>query len=146
IRARQPAGIILSGGPKSVSEEGAPTCDPALFAIGTPVLGICYGMQLMAHSLGGTVGPAPQREYGHATVTIGHGVPERAAHASAGRRDGGGPGADPAALFAGIPPAIRVWASHGDLVAAAPAGFEVVATSANAPIAAMSDPARLLYA
>ncbi len=148
IRARQPAGIILSGGPKSVSDEGAPTCDPALFAIGTPVLGICYGMQLMAHSLGGTVAPAPQREYGHATVTIGgrSRVPEDAADASGSRPDGEGPGADPAALFAGVPPAIRVWASHGDLVAAAPAGFEVVATSANAPIAAMSDPARALYA
>ena len=125
IRARQPVGIILSGGPKSVSDEGAPKCDPALFEIGTPVLGICYGMQLMAHSLGGRVEPAPQREYGHATVTI--------------------TGA-PAALFVDVPPEIRVWASHGDLVAAAPTGFSVVATSANAPIAAMSNATRALYA
>src|SRR5438093_10071856 len=70
IRARRPAGIILSGGPKSVSDPGAPRCDPSLFDVGTPVLGICYGMQLMAHSLGGRVEPAPQREYGHATVRI----------------------------------------------------------------------------
>ena len=90
---------------------------------GTPVLGICYGMQLMAHSLGGRVAPAPQREFGHATVTI-TGTP--------GRRG---------ALFADVPAEIRVWASHGDFVAAAPAGFSVVATSANAPIAAMADPA-----
>jgi GMP synthase (glutamine-hydrolysing) len=134
IRARHPAGIILSGGPRSVSEQGAPQCDPGIFDMGTPVLGICYGMQLMAHSLGGTVGPAPQREYGHATVTI------------TSRPGSFGPGADPAALFVDVPPTIRVWASHGDLVAAAPDGFAVVATSANAPIAAMSDPDRARYA
>jgi GMP synthase (glutamine-hydrolysing) len=141
IRARNPVGIILSGGPKSVSDAGAPTCDPALFGIGTPVLGICYGMQLMAHSLGGKVAPAPQREFGHATVTI------------TSRTDPFGPGmgtpgsgADPTALFVDVPQAIRVWASHGDFVAAAPTGFAVVATSANAPIAAMSDPDRALYA
>ncbi len=124
IRARHPAGIILSGGPKSVSDAGAPACDAALFTLGTPVLGICYGMQLMAHVLGGRVAPAPQREFGHATVTI----------------------TGSAALFANVPPAIRVWASHGDFVAAAPDGFSVVATSANAPIAAISDPTRALYA
>jgi GMP synthase (glutamine-hydrolysing) len=128
IRARQPAGIILSGGPKSVSDTGAPACDQALFDIGTPVLGICYGMQLMAHSLGGRVAPAPQREFGHATVTI------------------TGPSGPSTALFANIPPSIRVWASHGDFVAAAPAGFAVVATSANAPIAAMANPSRALHA
>jgi GMP synthase (glutamine-hydrolysing) len=124
IRARQPVGIILSGGPKSVSEAGAPHCDPALFGIGTPVLGICYGMQLMAHTLGGKVAPAPQREFGHATVRI----------------------AETGPLFADVPSEIRVWASHGDFVAAAPAGFAVMATSANAPIAAMADAHRHLYA
>ena len=138
IRARRPAGIILSGGPKSVSDAGAPACDPAVFDPGPPVLGICYGMQLMAHSLGGRVEPAPQREFGHATVTI------------TGNPDALGAGAggtgNAAALFVDIPPAIRVWASHGDFVAAAPSGFAVVATSANAPIAAMSDPGRALYA
>jgi GMP synthase (glutamine-hydrolysing) len=133
IRARQPAGIILSGGPKSVSESGAPRCDPGVYAIGRPVLGICYGMQLMAEALGGRVAPAPSREFGHATVTI------------TGRPGPFGPG-DPAALFVDVPDELRVWASHGDFVAAAPAGFSVVATSANAPIAAMADPQRALYA
>jgi GMP synthase (glutamine-hydrolysing) len=127
IAARAPAGVILSGGPKSVSDAGAPRCDPALFAAGTPVLGICYGMQLMADTLGGAVAPAPHREFGHARVTV------------------TGVGA-PVALFTDVPCDIRVWASHGDLVASAPGGFSVVATSANAPIAAMSDPSRSLYA
>jgi GMP synthase (glutamine-hydrolysing) len=124
IRARRPVGIILSGGPKSVSDAGAPTCDQALFDLGVPVLGICYGMQLMAHALGGRVEPAPQREFGHAVVNIG----------------------STCALFSDVPSEIRVWASHGDFVAAAPAGFSVVATSANAPVAAMQAPARNLYA
>jgi GMP synthase (glutamine-hydrolysing) len=137
IRARQPAGIILSGGPKSVSDPGAPVCDPALFDIGKPVLGICYGMQLMADVLGGRVAPAPQREYGHATVTITGRQPRCESAAS------DGPGA---MLFANVASEIRVWASHGDLVAAAPVGFAVVATSANAPIAAMVEPDRQLYA
>ncbi len=124
IRARRPAGIILSGGPKSVSDAGAPKCDAAVFDVGIPVLGICYGMQLMADTLGGTVAPARQREFGHALVTVTESAP----------------------LFAGVPPEIRVWASHGDFVAAAPEGFSVVATSANAPVAAMMDEPRALYA
>jgi GMP synthase (glutamine-hydrolysing) len=125
LRSRNPVGIILSGGPKSVSDAGAPRCDPGLFDAGTPVLGICYGMQLMAHALGGRVAPAPQREFGHAVVTI----------------------ADPAAaLFNDVPAEIKVWASHGDFVAAPPAGFTVAATSANAPVAAMADADRRLYA
>jgi GMP synthase (glutamine-hydrolysing) len=137
IRARKPAGIILSGGPKSVSDLGAPKCDPGVYDIGSPVLGICYGMQLMAENLGGRVDPAPQREYGHAVVKL-TGAPRRPVD--------GIKTADPAALFVDVPEEIRVWASHGDFVSAAPAGFEVVATSANAPVAAMSDPSRLLYA
>jgi GMP synthase (glutamine-hydrolysing) len=127
IRERHPAGIILSGGPKSVSDPGAPLCDPAVFDLGRPVLGICYGMQLMAHTLGGRVAPAPQREFGHAGVKV----------ASRGAS---------AVLFDEVPPEIRVWASHGDFVASAPEGFDVVATSANAPVAAMADPSRQLYA
>jgi GMP synthase (glutamine-hydrolysing) len=127
IRGRKPVGIILSGGPKSVSDPGAPLCDPAVFNLGRPVLGICYGMQLMAHTLGGRVAPAPQREFGHAGVKV----------ASRGAS---------AVLFEEVPPEIKVWASHGDLVASAPEGFDVVATSANAPVAAMADPSRKLYA
>jgi len=140
IRARRPSGIILSGGPKSVSDPGAPKCDPRLFELGCPVLGICYGMQLMADTLGGRVAPAPQREFGHATVRV---------TAAAAKETGGGSSvltADPAALFADVPEELRVWASHGDFVEAAPKGFEVVATSANAPVAAMADPDRRLYA
>jgi len=132
IRARAPAGVILSGGPKSVSEPGAPTCDPALFEIGRPVLGICYGMQLMARVLGGRVAPAPQREFGHAVVTI------------LGRPAAPGHG-DAAPLFADVPDEIRVWASHGDFVAAPPEGFAVTATSANAPVAAMAHATRRLH-
>jgi GMP synthase (glutamine-hydrolysing) len=124
IRDRNPVGIILSGGPKSVSEAGAPTCDPALYDVGRPVLGICYGMQLMAHALGGRVEPAPHREFGHATVKV----------------------TNATTLFADVPEEIRVWASHGDFVAAAPPGFSVVATSANAPVAAMANPERQLHA
>jgi GMP synthase (glutamine-hydrolysing) len=127
IRERRPIGIILSGGPKSVLEAGAPACDPAVFALGKPVLGICYGMQLMTRSLGGTVEPAPQREFGHASVHL----------------QTEGPAA---ALFADVPAELRVWASHGDFVTAPPAGFSVTATSANAPVAAMADPSRSLYA
>jgi GMP synthase (glutamine-hydrolysing) len=144
LRARRPVGIILSGGPKSVSEEGAPKCDPAVFDIGAPVLGICYGMQLMAHSLGGRVEPAPQREYGHAMVTIAE--PATAAGFRPAGTTTATAVANAAALFVDVPPQIKVWASHGDLVAAAPSGFSVVATSANAPIAAMSNPTRGLYA
>jgi len=127
IRARKPVGIILSGGPKSVSDPGAPVCDPSVFDLGVPVLGICYGMQLMAHRLGGTVAPASHREFGHATVRV------SAQGASA-------------VLFTDVPEEIRVWASHGDFVAAPPPAFSIVATSANAPVAAMANPDRGLYA
>jgi GMP synthase (glutamine-hydrolysing) len=124
IRARNPVGIILSGGPKSVSDANAPKCEPLVFDLGLPVLGICYGMQLMAATLGGQVAPAPQREFGHATVKI----------------------TSSAALFDDVPPEIKVWASHGDFVAAPPTGFSIAATSANAPVAAMANPDRQLYA
>ena len=111
IAARHPVGIILSGGPSSVSDSGAPHTDPAILALGTPTLGICFGMQLMTHQLGGTVSPATSREYGHAVINLG-----------AGR------------LFRELPPSVKAWASHGDYEAAAPPGFEVTATSSNAPV------------
>jgi GMP synthase (glutamine-hydrolysing) len=124
IRRRHPVGIVLSGGPRSVREAGAPRCDRAVLDLGVPVLGICYGMQLMTATLGGAVEPAPHREFGHAMVDV----------------DGGCP------LFAGLPSSLKVWASHGDYVSAAPPGFSVTATSANAPVAAMEDASRRLYA
>jgi len=124
LRARKPVGVILSGGPKSVSEAGAPKSDPAVLEMGTPVLGICYGMQLMTDTLGGRVASAAHREFGHAMVQVSD------AHAR---------------LFNGVPGELRVWASHGDYVEAAPPGFRVVATSANAPVAAMEDTNRALY-
>ena len=130
IAQRSPVGIILSGGPKSVSEEGAPRCDRAVLQLGVPVLGICYGMQLMTDLLGGTVAPAPHREFGLATIRF-----EPTAPLFAG-----------AAAAAGGAGELRVWASHGDLVAAAPPGFAVTATSANAPVAAMAAPEQQLYA
>jgi GMP synthase (glutamine-hydrolysing) len=124
VMGRRPVGIILSGGPKSVSEPGAPHCEPGVFSAGVPVLGICYGMQLMTHTLGGEVAPAPHREFGHALINI---TPD-------------------APLLPTVPSELRVWASHGDFVKSAPAGFTVTATSANAPVAAMAAPDRRLYA
>ena len=124
ITRRTPIGIIMSGGPKSVSEPGAPRCERAVLETGVPVLGICYGMQLMTDLLGGDVAPAPHREFGLATIRI---EPE-------------------APLLGTLPAELRVWASHGDFVAAAPPGFVVTATSTNAPVAAMAAPDRRLYA
>jgi GMP synthase (glutamine-hydrolysing) len=125
IRAKQPRGIILSGGPSSVREDGAPRPDPEVLRMGLPTLGICYGMQLMTDMLGGTVGSAPHREFGHALVT---------------RAD------DQSRMLHGVPGELRVWASHGDFVAAPPPGFAVTATSANAPVAAMEAPDQGFYA
>ena len=124
IRARNPVGIVLSGGPRSVSEASAPRCDTAVFDAGVPVLGICYGMQLMTDALGGVVAPAPHREFGLATIAIEQGAP----------------------MLATLGSELRVWASHGDFVKSAPAGFAVTATSANAPVAAMADESRRFYA
>jgi GMP synthase (glutamine-hydrolysing) len=124
IAARQPVGVIFSGGPKSVSDAGAPRPDPRVFDLGIPTLGICYGMQLMTDMLGGSVERAPQREFGMATVALERETP----------------------LFDDLPPSLQVWASHGDFVSRVPEGFEVVATSANAPVAAMQHAGRSLYA
>ncbi|OFW02973.1 MAG: glutamine-hydrolyzing GMP synthase [Acidobacteria bacterium RIFCSPLOWO2_02_FULL_68_18] len=128
VLAKKPAGLILSGGPRSVSETGAPKCVPEVFAFGAPVLGICYGMQLMTDALGGEVRRSGQREFGHAHVRVSPNGP-------AGPR-----------LFSRLPGQLRVWASHGDDVTAVPPGFRVAATSATAPIAAMEAPDRGLYA
>jgi GMP synthase (glutamine-hydrolysing) len=124
LTRRKPAGVILSGGPSSVSDPGAPRCDGAVFELGVPVLGICYGMQLMTHELGGEVRRSGHREFGHALVRVADAGP---------------------LLFAGVPPELRVWASHGDDVAAVPPGFAVAATSTTAPIVAMESPQRALY-
>jgi len=124
IRAREPRGLIFSGGPQSVTAAGAPACDPALLEAGVPVLGICYGMQLMTMLLGGSVSRAAEREYGAARVHI----------------------SDPdAAIVGALPADIAVWASHGDIVVSPPTGFRIVATSSNAPVAAMEDADRRLY-
>lgn len=120
ILARKPRALILSGGPDSVFEPGAPTVDPGLFSLGVPVLGICYGMQLMAQVLGGRVEPAPRREYGR---TILHRVQE-------------------SPLLAGIPERSTVWMSHGDEVREVPPGFRVLAATPATPIAAMAYPER----
>jgi GMP synthase (glutamine-hydrolysing) len=125
IRAKQPIGLILSGGPRSVHEPGAPLVDHAVFEIGVPILGICYGMQLMTASLGGTVARSAHREFGQAMVSV-------------------DPACEPV-LFAQTPREQRVWASHGDHVSVVPPGFTVVATSNNVPIASMQDRARRYY-
>jgi GMP synthase (glutamine-hydrolysing) len=123
ILARKPKGIVFTGGPSSVYGEKAPACDPALFDSGIPILGICYGMQLMAHELGGEVRRADSREYGKAPLKV----------------------AIPDSLFDGLPEEMTCWMSHGDFIAAPPAGFAVTAGTANAPVAAMADPERKLY-
>ncbi|MFN2168706.1 MAG: glutamine amidotransferase-related protein, partial [Anaerolineae bacterium] len=113
----QPKGIILSGGPNSVYEAGAPTLPAAVLRQEAPVLGICYGLQLLAHSLGGKVSPSREREYGAAAITVtGH-------HAGADNP-----------LFAGLPAGLQVWMSHGDRVEQLPAGFLAIAHSDNSPL------------
>jgi GMP synthase (glutamine-hydrolysing) len=126
IREYAPQGIILSGGPKSVYDTGAPAVEEALFELGVPVLGICYGMQLLARHFGGQVVPAGKREYGHADL-----------------EKQGAPGP----LFDGffVEGKSPVWMSHGDHVAKMPTGFEVVSQTDNAPVAAIQDVDRNLY-
>ena len=118
IEARNPAALILSGGPASVYAEGAPLADPAIFELGVPTLGICYGMQLMARELGGTVEANDVSEYGKADVEL----------------DGS------AALFHDLASEQVVWMSHRDSVTAPPAGARVTASSETTPIAAFEDP------
>jgi GMP synthase (glutamine-hydrolysing) len=122
VSRRNPLALVLSGGPASVYAPGAPQIDPAIFQLGIPTLGICYGMQLMARDLGGSVESTGGSEYGKA---------ELAAFESE--------------LFRDLPSEQTVWMSHGDSVTAAPVGAEVVACSTTTPIAAFEDPARKLY-
>ena len=124
IAAKKPRGIIFSGGPSSVYQENAPAVDPGIYDLRVPILGICYGMQLMARQLGGEVSRAVQREYGRIDLQT----------------------VEPDELLCCLGPAEQCWMSHGDRVDAAPRGFKVTARTELAPVAAMSDPAKKLYA
>jgi GMP synthase (glutamine-hydrolysing) len=125
VRQFAPQGIILSGGPNSVFEPGAPTVAAGLLDMGTPVLGICYGMQLIAHLAGGKVTPSQAHEYGRAEVTV----------------------REAAGLFTGFAAGTKltVWASHGDKIAAPPPGFRTIATSDNAPVAGFRHESRAVH-
>src|SRR5204863_5858933 len=107
LEARRPAGLILSGGPASVYEPGAPAADPQLFELGAPVLGICYGQQAMAQALGGSVERTGLREYGRTSLAV----------------------LQPGVLLEDLPPTDTVWMSHSDTVTGAPAGFAVTAST-----------------
>jgi GMP synthase (glutamine-hydrolysing) len=121
--ARRPAGIILSGGPKSVNETPAPTIDPAIYEAGIPVLGICYGAQLLTQQLGGEVSRTGRGEYGRTPLTVTAASP----------------------LFVDWPGTGEVWMSHGDAITTVPPGFTATATSPDAPVAALHDPERAIY-
>lgn len=120
---KNPQGIILTGGPASVHLENAPACDPRIFAMNIPVLGICYGMQLLAQTMGGRVAGGQHREYGRAQLTV--------------TRDD--------LLFAGLQKDMQVWMSHGDAVHELPEGFVATAATANCTVAAMCHPDKKLY-
>lgn len=126
VAARGPKGLILSGGPASTLEAGAPMPAEGIYALGIPVLGICYGMQAMAMALGGEVSRGDRREFGPARIAVREGVP-------------------PPTLFDGLPRGLDVWMSHGDRVTRAPEGFVVDAGSLDGVAASMADPARRLY-
>jgi GMP synthase (glutamine-hydrolysing) len=123
LRADGVIGIILSGGPSSVLAKNAPRPDRALFDLGVPVLGICYGIQLMGHLLGGAVAKSTHREYGHGTLTI----------------------QKPGRLFHRLPRKLRVWNSHGDKLTALPPGFTAIGTTDNSPFAVIEDRKRDFY-
>jgi GMP synthase (glutamine-hydrolysing) len=125
VRAIAPRAIILSGGPASVYAEGAPTLDGRIFELGVPVLGICYGLQLIAHLLGGKVERANMREYGHARVVVER--PEGIFHRFSKRE------------------ALDVWMSHGDRITALPAGFQTIGVSGNTPFCAVGNAAKRIY-
>ena len=120
---RDVKGIIFSGGPNSVYEDGAPKCDPAIFTSGLPILGICYGMQMTHHMLGGTVTAGEKKEYGRTEITADTECP----------------------LFAGLPEKQIVWMSHGDQVSVPAEGFHATASSSTCPFAASADDERKIY-
>jgi GMP synthase (glutamine-hydrolysing) len=124
LAARRPAGIVLSGGPASVYEAGAPALDPGVFELGVPVFGICYGHQLMAQTLGGEVEATGQREYGRTLLHV----------------------TEPGLLLEDLAADEQVWMSHGDAVTRAPEGFRVTSRTDAIPVASMEDPERSLYA
>jgi GMP synthase (glutamine-hydrolysing) len=124
VAAKQPAGIVLSGGPSSVYEEGSPSLDPEILKLGIPVLGICYGFQVMALQLGGEVAQTGAREYGATDVSLAPGD---------------------STLLAGQPAEQTTWMSHGDSVSKAPEGFTVLASSASTPVAAFSSDEKRMY-
>jgi GMP synthase (glutamine-hydrolysing) len=123
LRQEGVIGIVLSGGPSSVFARSAPLPDPAIFRMGVPVLGICYGIQLMGRLLGGRVAKGERREYGHGILRLGRKSP----------------------LFAGLPKKLRVWNSHGDKVIRLPAGFAAIGATENSPFAAIEDRRRQFY-
>ena len=123
LRAAKPAALILSGGPRSVYEKGAPLAPKAIFELGVPVLGICYGLQLTAHLLGGRVVPSGKREYGFAALRV----------------------LDRRGLLAGVKNGSQVWMSHGDRPDRLPPGFRVTASTANTRVAAVEDAERRVY-
>ena len=123
IQKQNPVGIILSGGPASVYDKDAPPADPRIFELGLPVLGICYGLQFMAHTLGGKVRAAKHREYGHAHVDV----------------------LTDSEIFCGLPRTLEVWMSHGDEALELPPGFKLVAKSPNA-VAAIENDSKRQYA
>jgi GMP synthase (glutamine-hydrolysing) len=131
VRAFAPRGVILSGGPESVTDRDPPRAPAAVFELGVPVLGICYGMQTMAQQLGGRVAPSTEREFGYAEVTVT--APSRLLEHLEDRRDAAGHAQ------------LDVWMSHGDRVAALPAGFTACAATSTIPYAAMSDERRRFY-
>lgn len=124
IQACHPIGIILSGGPSSVYDVDAPDADPCLLTLDAPILGICYGLHFIVHHLGGKVRTAPKREYGHAEVSI---------------EDAATP------LFAGLPPTLQVWMSHGDEALELPPGFHRTVVTSNA-LAAIANEQRRIWA
>jgi len=131
VRAFAPRGVILSGGPESVTDQSPPRAPASVFELGVPVLGICYGMQTMAQQLGGRVAPSSEREFGYAQVTV-QGASRLLDHLE-DRRDAGGQAV------------LDVWMSHGDRVDTLPPGFVATATTATIPYAAMADEARRFY-